>query len=104
MSVTEQDRERLETIIEARWRMATTDVQRFANEAYPSSVNSKRMTELMETVEELALRLVDDAGEADGQSFEAVWVDLAELIHARLTAWAVQRELEDLEGRKVAAA
>lgn len=98
------DRERLSIEIDARWRSATVDVRRFANEAYPSEVNSKRMERLADTIEELGFRLIADPIEADGDSLEQVKARLLAEIEHRLKEWADAVEMARLERKEGKAA
>ncbi len=98
-------------ILEVRWHMATTDVARFQGESGWSSVNHKRLTRLLEGIEELGALLVDEVGDhvrPGGPSEQEtlaslVWDELNPYIRDRLLAWAESIESKRAERRAGAA-
>jgi len=92
-------------IVEERWRMATTTVWRSRGEA-PSATNSEAMTSLMESLEHLAARMVEDGiyGESEGDAFGVLQNRLLSTIEAMIKDYALDVETARAARRNGAAA
>jgi hypothetical protein len=73
-----------------RWRMATTDVQRWADGDLTQS-NGKRWQRADDSLHELAVRLVDEVmGDAERMSLLQLTEGIWEEIERRTIAWALE--------------
>lgn len=95
------------TLVNDRWRQATTRPVRFEGERGFSGGNSKAWERILYDLEELGARLVDGCDLSNGaydRLETVVWTDLTTLIEERLTAWAVEVETEGRYPAPVSAA
>lgn len=98
---TDERRANWEVRMAERWRMATSDVKRFANECHPTEVLSDRFLEMDEAMMQLATRLVEDPGESEHSSLEssAMIGALHDAIRDKLCAWAIDTEMAREDSR-----
>jgi hypothetical protein len=86
-------------VLEVIWQTITRDVERFSDTAGIGPVNSKRWTRVDETLEELAVMLVEDVFTSEAESLTALTEGIWQDIHDRMIEWALSTETARVERR-----